>query len=190
VAPGYYHFPDYLTALQAAGALFALGADGRATGQGLGDIPIRWLDRTGWLLGWPASEPGDLAPDGMASVAPTYSPACIPCLGGTWATVDVEREEVTVLDRQRRAHGYLWGGSEVIRVDLVLSAESYAALREGYLLRGLVRLAGSSTEPWSGEEPGGYIEGVCLGIQSAEWAEPTTQLVALVTLILARSRQE
>lgn len=187
VASGFYLWSDWISALNTAIApaswSASVSAEGRVTLAG-SSAALVFPDRAGFLLGFgvePTHDSGTVS----SAIGTLVAPAHIPLLGATWESVDMKRERVLEIDRAARGHGYVWGGARVWRWTLTVTRSDLAAINSGWVASGRVRInpVGASSAI-SAAEPGGYLDGWVMGIESIDWAD-SVQSIATVRILVA-----
>ena len=192
VPAGYYRWPDYIDAIdnelssEDPGYSCSGLADGRV--EVVGSSIIEWPDRLGWLLGF-ESEPGTNEGADSTVTSRAVAPGAIPLLSANWSAIDRKTENKIMVDRHLRGHGYAYGSADVWRWSVVMHVSALAALRAGWCLSGKVTVAteapadfGSATA-WSKTNPGGYVDGMILGVEGGEFIDATRTAWACRLLI-------
>lgn len=179
------------TAISASGwSLEWSAATGKVTLSGLPQA-VSFPDSLGALCGFavdPGTSVGTVAT--VESVRVPY--AAIPLYGATWSQVDMQRSVEYDVDRMSRTVGYNWGGAQVWRWRLTMDTHSLTALRYGWCLNGKVRIEGkgidgpgTSYQPISSSNDGGYLEGYPLGIAGLRWLDDVQSIAEVDVLVSA-----
>jgi len=184
VPPGYYRGDEIAAELTTQGLTTNYDA-GLFDVRPLPSATLTADDRLGVVMGLFARA-GETLPSKASHVSQRISPVAIPLVGAHWRAVTTDADDVLTVSRTQRAAGYVWGSARLWDIELWMSRQSWQAFEFGWCARGKVTVTPSLglTQPMSGPQPAGFIEGQVLSVQRAEWTS-SAEVLARVQMRIA-----